>query len=214
MRLLGQGLLYFLSIGVAVYTLVAYVVVPLGDLVHPEMKAVFQAHPIGIYAHIFCSLIALALGPFQFAGGIRDKYRAFHRWSGRIYLSIGVLVGGLSGLYMAQYAFGGIVSRLGFSILAIAWLTTGLFAYLAIRKGDVDTHRRWMIVNFSLTFAAVTLRIYLGIFIALGMKFEEFYPVVSWLCWVPNVLLVAWALNSRSKQPRTGSAPAHRTTSS
>ena len=199
MRLLGQVLLYFLSISVAAYALVAYAVVPLGDLVHPDMKAAFRAHPFGIYAHIFCSLIALALGPFQFAGGLREKYRTFHRWSGRVYLSIGVLVGGLSGLYMAQFAFGGIVSRLGFSLLAIAWLTTGLLAYLAIRRGDVDTHRRWMIVNFSLTFAAVTLRIYLGIFFALGMRFEEFYPIVSWLCWVPNLLAVTWWIRATQR---------------
>lgn len=44
MRLFGNALFYFLAIGVAAYAAVAYGLLPLGSLVHPEMKAVFQEH--------------------------------------------------------------------------------------------------------------------------------------------------------------------------
>ena len=50
------------------------------------------------------------------------------------YLGIGVLVGGLAGLYMAIFAFGGVIAKLGFACLAVGWLYTGLRAYLAIRR--------------------------------------------------------------------------------
>ena len=33
---------------------------PLGALVHPDMRATFQAHPVGIYAHVFAWQRALA----------------------------------------------------------------------------------------------------------------------------------------------------------
>ena len=82
---------------------------------------------------------------------------------GRIYLGVGVLIGGIAGLIMSTHAFGGTPARLGFGTLAVVWLFTGARAYLAIRGGDVATHRRWMVRNFSLTFAAVTLRLYLPI---------------------------------------------------
>ena len=207
MRSLANFLLYFLAIGVAGYAAVSYGLFPLGSLVHPEMKAVFEAHPIGIYTHIFASIVALVLGPFQFSGALRQRYTVVHRWSGRVYLLVGVLIGGVSGLYMAQFAYGGLVARTGFTLLALGWLATGLMAYLAIRRRDVTNHRRWMIRNYALTFAAVTLRIYLGLFFAAGVRFEDFYPLVAWLCWVPNLLVAEWLLKSSQRADLNPNAP-------
>jgi len=45
-----------------------------------------------------------------------------------------------------------------------------------------------MVRNFALTFAAVTLRLWLPASIASGVPFELAYPAVAWLCWVPNLL--------------------------
>ena len=177
-------------VGVAAYAAVAYSVFPLGALVHPQMKLAFQAHSIAIYTHIFASALALGLAPLQLAAGWRRRHPSWHRRAGRVYLAAGVLPGGLSGLYVAQFAFGGALSTWGFSLLAVLWLGTAALAYRAIRRGDVSTHRRWMLLNVALTFAAVTLRIYLGMFFANRVPFELFYPWVSWLCWVPNLLLM------------------------
>lgn len=118
MRSINKSLLFFLVFGVAGYAAFVYGVLPLGSLVHPDMKANFLAHSTGIYIHIFASIVALVLGPFQFSTRLREKYTDLHRWLGRTYLMIGVLVGGLSGLYMSQYAFGGPVAKLGFAVLA------------------------------------------------------------------------------------------------
>ena len=196
MRRFSNFILYFLALGVAGYAAVAYSLFALGSLVHPQMQTVFQAHATGIYLHVFASIVALALGPFQFSERLRQARPALHRWSGRLYLSIGVLVGGLSGLYMAQFAFGGWLARSGFTLLALSWLFTGFMAYRAIRRRDIQNHRRWMLRNFALTFAAVTLRLYLGPAVAAGFQFEQAYPVIAWLCWVPNLLLVEWLFNS------------------
>jgi uncharacterized membrane protein len=166
--------------------------------VHPDLRATFEAHRTGIYAHVFASLVALALGPFQFAARLRTARPALHRWSGRVYLGVGVLVGGAAGLYLAGHAFGGPVARLGFACLALAWLYTGLRAYIAIRARDVVSHRRWMVRNFSLTFAAVTLRLWLPASVAAGAPFDLAYAAVAWLCWVPN--LVAAELLLREPQ--------------
>ena len=54
-----------------------------------------------------------------------------------------------------------------------------------------------MVRNFSLTFAAVTLRVYLGLFFVAGVPFELFYPFVAWLAWVPNLLIAEWLFNRR-----------------
>lgn len=192
---IGKGLLFLLSFGVAGYALYVYAVLPLGSLMNPDMRANFLAHDTGIYIHAFASVVALVLGPFQFSTRLRQEHANLHRWMGRIYLSVGVLVGGLAGLYMAQYAYGGAVARLGFATLALLWLFTGLRAYLAIRRRAIDEHRKWMIRNFSLTFAAVTLRIYLPASMAAGVEFALAYAVIAWLCWVPNVVFAEWKYN-------------------
>jgi uncharacterized membrane protein len=173
---------------------------PLGAAVHPQMRATFEAHRLGIYAHVFASLLALALGPFQFSARLRTTRRALHRWLGRVYLGVGVAVGGLAGLYMALHAFGGIAARLGFACLALAWLYSGLRAYLAIRSHDAASHRRWMVRNFALTFAAVTLRLYLPSSMAVGVSFELAYPAIAWLCWVPNLVVAELWFNRARTQ--------------
>lgn len=196
----GFASLAVLSLGVAVYALAAYGLLPLGSMVHPDMQAAFRAHPAGIYTHVFASAVALALGPLQFSPRLRTARPGLHRLSGRVYLGVGVLFGGLAGLYMSRHAFGGMVSQLGFGCLAIAWLSTGLRAFVAIRRHDVATHRRWMVRNFALTFAAVTLRVYLPTAMAARIPFELAYPAIAWLCWVPN-LWVAELLFNRTQGP-------------
>ncbi len=196
MRSMSQGLLFFLVFGIAGYAAFAYGFLPLGALVHPNMKANFLAHSSGIYTHVFASIVALLLGPFQFSARLRQQLKNLHRWLGRAYLGIGVLMGGLSGLYISQYAFGGSVARFGFAALAVFWLYTGLRAYLAIRRGAIDEHRKWMVRNFSLTFAAVTLRLYLPAAMVAGIEFTLAYPIIAWLCWVPNVLFAEWYYNT------------------
>jgi len=195
--MIGRGLLWFLSFGVAAYAVYVYAVLPLGSLVHPDMGANFQAHPFGVYTHVFAASVALLIGPFQLSPAIRQRRPGVHRWLGRTYLLVGVLVGGLAGLYMAGHAFGGPVSRAGFGLLALSWLYTGLRAYLAIRRRAVDEHRRWMVRNFALAFAAVTLRLYLPASVAAGIDFAVAYPLIAWLCWVPNLVFAEWRFNGR-----------------
>jgi uncharacterized membrane protein len=201
MRRSAYGALLVLSLGVAAYALVAYGLGPIGAAVHPQMRATFEAHRLGIYAHVFASVFALALGPFQFSARLRTTRLALHRWLGRLYLGVGVLIGGLAGLYMAFHAFGGVPARLGFACLALAWLYSGLRAYMAVRSGDIASHRRWMVRNFALTFAAVTLRIYLPASMASGAAFEVAYAAIAWLCWVPNLALAELLFNRRAPMP-------------
>lgn len=201
MRVVGRVLLWLLSIGVAAYAVVAYAFLPLGTTVEPGMRAGFAAHSAGVYLHAFAASTALLLGPLQFSAGFRKDHARIHRWLGRVYLGVGVLVGGFSALYLAQFAYGGLAARIGFGALGLAWLYTGLRAFHAIRSGAVAEHRRWMIRNFSLTFAAVMLRLYVPLAVVAGVGFEQAYAVIAWLCWLPNLLLAEWLLN-RSRPPR------------
>jgi uncharacterized membrane protein len=188
-------LLALLSIGVALYAIAAYAVLPLGAVLHPDIRESFATHSTAVvYLHVFGAATALLLGPLQFWPRLRAQRPALHRWLGRTYLALGVGVGGVSGWVLALNAYGGGWSRAGFSALALLWLATGALALLSIRQGDVPGHRRWMTRNFALTLAAVALRLYLPAAIVGGLSLALAYPVVAWLCWVPNLLAAEWLL--------------------
>jgi uncharacterized membrane protein len=188
MNKLYKLLIFSSSAFIGIYAISVYGFLELGVAVHPMMKENFKAHSFGIYFHIFPSLIALLLGPFQFNEKFRNSKIQLHRLLGKVYL-LCILFGGLSGLYMAQYSFGGMISHLGFALLAILWITSGFKAYTSIINKKVNDHYNWMFINFALTYSAVTLRIGLGIGFASGTPFEVFYPLLAWLCWVPNLLV-------------------------
>lgn len=206
MNRFNYSLMAILSVSIALYAVVAYGLLPLGSLIHPEMRRSFEADYQWVYAHIFGSALALAIGPMQFSLRLRSSRPLLHRWLGRTYLLVGVLVGGLAGLVLAAHAFGGVPAKLGFGCLAVLWLYTGTRAFLAIRAGNVANHRRWMIRNFSLTFAAVTLRLWLPGSMALQFSFEQAYPVIAWLCWVPNLAFAELVLH-RELDAVAASAP-------
>jgi uncharacterized membrane protein len=181
-----------LCVGVAGYALWAYGSGEQRVPVHPEMGAAFDRNRATITLHAVGASFALILGPFQFLDRWRARSPRAHRVAGYLYLTLGVGVGGMAGLLLAPHSFGGLVSHLGFGSLAVLWLFTGIMALLAARARRFEDHRRWMIRNFALSLAAVTLRIYVPASVVAGVSFEQFYPAIAWLCWVPNLIIVEW----------------------
>ena len=170
----------------------------------PQQRAVYVAHMAFLMTHIIASMLAILIGPFQYLPGIRKgRWLKVHRWLGRAYL-LSILFGGLSGLYMAQFAYGGSTSRMGFGILAILWLHSGYRAYMHIRNKDLEAHRQWMIRNYALTFAGVMLRIWVPVSSAFGIDFTAAYIAIAWLCWVPNLLVAEWIIRRTRPAHRRG----------
>jgi hypothetical protein len=199
MKKITLSFILVLCFGVAGYAFFSYAVLTPGTTVAPAMKATYQEHKVIVLLHVFFSAIALLTGPFQFFSSIR-KRRAIHRKIGYVYFT-SVFVGGLAGLAMSVIAYGGLVSKIGFGSLAALWLYTAVMALLAIRRKLYARHEVWAIRCFALTFSAVTLRLYLGIFFASGLSFDTFYPTLGWLCWVPNLLLVEWIILKQTTEP-------------
>ena len=172
----------------------------------PEQRTVYEDNTFAILGHIFGASVAMMLGPFQFLPAQRRRLIGLHRWMGRLYLT-GVAVGSAFGFYMAWLAYGGIISSLGFATLAVLWFYTGAMALREVRRGRIRAHRDWMIRNFALTFAAVTLRIWLIMLSEVaGIDFINAYRTVAWLCWVPNLLIAQTMIRQRLPDRRTVAA--------
>jgi uncharacterized membrane protein len=190
-------LMLMLAMVIAAYA--TAVVVSGGRMFPPGLADSFRARPWGIYPHALFGSVALALGAFQLRRGILARHRGWHRLMGKIYV-VAALTTGAAGFYMAFFSFGGLITHLGFGLLAILTVATTSLAYAAIRRREIGVHREWMIRSYALIFAAVTLRIELPVLTAAFGDFTPAYRIIAWLCWVPN-LLAAELLIRRRRGP-------------
>lgn len=189
-RTLGWSVMALLAFVIGAYAL-AVLFVP--AMRPPFLQERFLLVPLAAALHLGASGIALVAGALQHNSRLRSRYLPFHRWLGRTYV-IAVLAGGLAALSLATLSQYGWPTHVGFGLLAVLWLTATAIAYRHIRAGDQTSHRRWMVRSYALTFAAVTLRIYLPLSLMAGITFEPAYQTIAWLCWVPNLVLAEWLI--------------------
>lgn len=154
---------------------------------------------ISFYIHIVFGGLALISGWTQFSQRIRSKSIWCHRLIGRLYM-VAVALSALAGVYIAFYATGGLLAVSGFICLGITWFFTTMKAYLHIRNGQVPQHRQFMIYSYACCFAAVTLRLWLPVFILLTASFEKSYILVAWWSWLPNLIVAHFIVRCSIKQ--------------
>lgn len=133
------------------------------------------------YTHIYSGGIALLIGWTQFVKRLRTNKIGLHWTIGKIYI-LSVLLSGIAGLYISFYATGGIVAKFGFGTMASLWLITTIMAFTSIKNNAIEKHQRWMIRSYALTFAAVTLRLWMPILPSIfHLDFIESYRIIAWL---------------------------------
>ena len=186
----GWSLMTFMAVGTAGYAAYAVIASLAGQL--PSMMHHFPERTGAAAVHFGVGGLVLLIGPFQFLSGLRAKWPALHRWTGRIYVA-GCLWSAIAAFVLATNTNAGGIARTGFSLLAIFWFAATSMALVRARQKNFVEHRKWMIRSYALTLAAVTLRVYLPISLfALELPFAVAYPVISFACWVPNAIIAEW----------------------
>lgn len=175
-----------------------FVTAPLTEVM-AHMLHYANSVPLAFYAHVIGGPVALALAPFQLWQGLRRRKPQIHRVMGYIYV-LAVVVAGLGSLVFLPQYLGTNLSALGFSLLAVAWISFTARGVWLARAGDHLAHRRFMARSLALTFAAVTLRVIMAPLIAQGWTIVETYQITAWACWLPNLIAVELWLQRKSKR--------------
>lgn len=153
-------------------------------------------YPLMFYTHVVLASVALLIGPLQFFNGIRKRYRKWHITLGKVYAACCV-IGSVTGFYLSFYTFGGVIATLGFVALSSLWFYSIFKGYKAIIALRLQEHQIWMFRNYALTFAAVTLRLWIALLTeAFDIAFDEAYQIAAWTCWSINIILVEIYLRS------------------
>jgi tetratricopeptide (TPR) repeat protein len=113
-------------------------------------------------AHVTSAAIVMFAGSLQLIPQIRNRFPVFHRWNGRIYLSVAV-VASAAGLYLTwiRGTVGDLSQHIGSSLGAVLIF---LFAALALRSAltrDFIAHRRWALRLFLVVSGAFFIRLVL-----------------------------------------------------
>lgn len=205
----------FSAVTIVVMAVTPYLTTSLRDLADADtgIAATYADQPapilIAFYAHVALGAVALLIGPLQFARGLRERFPRAHRLLGSI--SVGaIILASLAGLVISPLTSAGPIGTLGFGILAVLWATFALLGLRAILRRDLRAHRAWMTRTFALTYAAVTLRLWIPIlmmvFIASGTgpdkAFAAAYAIVPFLSWVPNLIVAEWLMRRRARATR------------
>ena len=191
---LSRGLWALGALTSVMIALVSYRYFVPGVPVPTNITSNLMARP-WLFVHVGLASTALLTGPWQFLPRVRARAPSLHRWLGRIYI-FSCVVGGTGGLFLAAGTTAGPIARAGFGMLAVIWLLANAQGLRLAMTGRYAEHRRWMVRSFALTFGAVLLRVYLPLAQVMGFEFMTAYRAISWLAWVPNLILAELYLRS------------------
>ena len=173
-----------------------------------KLDDLFAHYPILTLVHIVPGLLFMLLGPLQFSSTIRARHLWWHRWSGRIFVICGVVIG-ISALVMSfgMPAVGGLNQSAATTLFASLFLFALCKAFWYIRRREIPLHREWMIRAFSIGIAVATIRPIVGVFFATsrfsGLSPHEFFGIAFWIGFVLHLIAAEAWIHATLPQEKT-----------
>ncbi|MGH3764500.1 MAG: DUF2306 domain-containing protein [Pseudonocardiaceae bacterium] len=145
----------------------------------------YALHPVLAYVHILPGVIYLVGAPVQLSRSFRERHFTVHRRMGRVVLLAGVTAGIFAIIYGTLFPFGGLLEASATVVFGSYFIVALITAFVAIKRGEVARHRRWMIRAFATGLAVGTIRVWIGLFQGFGlMSMQDSFGVGFWLAFL------------------------------
>lgn len=164
-------------------------------------------------AHVLLSIIIHGAGPLQLVPSVRQQFPKFHRWNGRIFVSLCLLISA-AGLFLTwarPTGFGGLVGQVSITIVALLICITAYESVKNARLRCFGAHRQWAMRLFLVASAVWFARLinYGGGFIikSLGIEMDGLRTVVMYTSFfgqflIPLAVLECYFVAQRHKGRR------------
>ncbi|MDO8775885.1 MAG: DUF2306 domain-containing protein [Burkholderiaceae bacterium] len=166
----------------------------------------FVAAPFPVIVHILSVSLFSLFGALQLSAGLRQRLLQWHRVSGRIVVASGIFAA-LTGLWMTvMYPIppelqGGLLYAVRVFV-GVAMLLSFFLAVAAVKRGDIATHRAWMIRAFALgQGAGMQVVVLLPWMLLIGKPSMLQRDALMSLAWLINLLVAEMVIQRWS--PRT-----------
>jgi hypothetical protein len=110
----------FAAVAVALFSIPPYLTYD-ADASRMPLDPANPQHFLWVTLHAFPGVLALIIGPFQFATAVRRRHPRVHRMLGRIYL-LSVLFGSIMAIPAALASTSGLAAQVAFLLLAGGWV--------------------------------------------------------------------------------------------
>jgi hypothetical protein len=156
-----------------------------------ELFLVLQRQPVAFPVHMVASGLALIFIPIA---AFARRWRGVHRAAGWL-AATAVIVGALTALPVALASEAGLAARAGLFAQGVMWLALLANAILAIRRGAVLRHARFMLAMAAVASGAIWLRLTMAMANRLDLPFDTAYAVAAWACWLVPLAVAAMPWN-------------------
>ena len=157
---------------------------------------------LAFYIHLPAGVICLLSPFFLFAKRYFRRHHQWHEIIGKLYTWITILLVCPTGMYLAAYAKGGIITQAGFMVQGIL---LGVFTYhgyqAGLRKNKTE-HVRNMIRSYAVATVVLSFRVLHILFFLLSVPYKDNYAISQWLGLSLNLLfaeLIIARINIKQK---------------
>lgn len=160
----------------------------------------YADHPFLAYAHIIPGVFYLLFAPFQLSRTLRRRRLDLHRQLGRILVGAGLVTGAFAIGFGLLYPYGGFSEASASAVFGVYFVVALVLAYRSVKRGDVATHRRWMIRAVAIGTGVGTIRALVGLSEGLGIaSFENAFGPTFWIAFVLHASAAEVWLNFRPR---------------
>jgi uncharacterized membrane protein len=128
---------------------------------------------------------------------------ALHRAIGKLYVYSTLAIVCPTGIYLALYAKGGLVTQVGFVLQGILLYYFTWRGLQAILKGQIQEHRRMMVRSYAVAAVVISFRVLHIVFFLINVRYQDNYALSQWLGLTGNILLAEILLISRNSFTKT-----------
>jgi hypothetical protein len=144
---------------------------------------------ISLYVHLLTGIICLMAPIFLFAKRFVKNGVRLHQAIGKIYVWITLILVCPTGMYLALYAKGGLVTQVGFVLQGVLVAYYTYRGYQAIQERDKLLHFMSMIRSYAMVAVVLMFRLFHVIFFLFDVPYQTNYAISQWLGIAVNLLV-------------------------
>ena len=200
-------LFWIVILSLSVYFLFDNVIAYFYGYRSPIFGNTFFRNQFWVVIHMSGGALALLLGPVQFWTFIRRRWINLHRILGKLYIG-GVTLAGLSALRLSVIS-PCVPCRVSLLILSVLVILATALAWITIRRGQADYHRKFMTRSYIcvMSFVAVRLDGMIGLDFMFGVIEDPLFRRVvneyffSFVPLIVGEIIMTWIPSLRTRRP-------------
>lgn len=185
----------------------------------PMQSAQVWVANLGIGLHFAMGTILVLAWPILLSSRIRARHRAVHRWTGRVYVTAGVLAGAGGLSFILTHGAYTRAASIAFAIWGAVMMLCAIMAFVNARAKRFDRHRAWAIRLFAMVLGSWVFDLEIrawkdltgGVGMGAGNTSGPFDYAILYLFFVPNLLVAECFIRNLHKRvavPRSLTWPA------